>query len=632
MTNASNSPSSLSEVNRSVIISDKVGFIKRLLAFVGPAYLVSVGYMDPGNWATDIEGGSRFGYQLIWVLLMSNLMAVLLQTLCARLGIVSRKDLAQACRDSYPKPVAMVLWVLCEIAIAACDLAEVLGTAIGLNLLFGIPMLVGVFITAADVLLLLYFQHLGIRKVEAFILALITVVGACFLIEVFLAKPVWGDVAIGFIPHLNGDSLYIAIGIIGATVMPHNLYLHSALVQTRAIGNSKEKVKQACKYNLVDSAVALNMAFFVNAAILIVSAAVFYTNGQIVTEIGQAHDLMTPLMGTTLAATAFGIALLCSGQSSTLTGTLAGQVVMEGFINFKMRPWVRRSFTRVLAIAPAAIVIWLAGAEGTFRLLIFSQVILSLQLPFAVIPLIHFTSDKRKMGDFASPVWVRVLAWITAVIIVGLNVFLVYRTIGGWIETMGENAVWVELLVIPIAVALGGLLLYMIFGPMLRQWYKRSEEAEPTFSAADLAAPSFQRIGVALEATARDRAILAQAIPLARQHGAELLLIHVAEGMGPRFWRQESQDEEVRADQAYLDRLEAELSALGVHVRNQLGFGEPAQEIVRIADEKQLNLLVLGTHGHRFPQDILFGATATRVRHQLKIPVFMVRTDSPKSH
>jgi manganese transport protein len=630
MSNGSSSPSSLSEVNRSVVISDKVGMIKRLLAFVGPAYLISVGYMDPGNWATDIEGGSRFGYQLIWVLLMSNLMAVLLQTLCARLGIVSRSDLAQACRDSYSKPVAMVLWVLSEIAIAACDLAEVLGTAIGLNLLFGIPMLIGVFITAADVLLLLYFQHLGIRKVEAFILALITVVGVCFLIEVFLAKPDWHGVALGFIPHINGDSLYIAIGIIGATVMPHNLYLHSALVQTRAIGDTKKKVAQACKYNFIDSAVALNMAFFVNAAILIVSAAVFYANGQIVTEIGQAHDLMTPLMGTTLAATAFGIALLCSGQSSTLTGTLAGQVVMEGFINFKMRPWVRRSFTRVLAIAPAAIVIGISGAEGTFKLLILSQVILSLQLPFAVIPLIHFTSDRRRMGEFANPWWVKILAWVTAIVIVGLNVYLVVATLSGWIANLGGSAVWIELLIIPVAVALGGLLLYLIFGPMLREWHKRVDEEAPTFSTADLATPSFQRIGVALEATGRDGAILAQAIPLARQHVAQLVLIHVAEGMGPRFWKSESQDEEVRADQAYLDRLQLELSALGLQVENHLGFGEPAKEIVRIADEKNLNLMVLGTHGHRFPQDILFGATATRVRHQLKIPVFMVRTDKAK--
>ncbi len=623
---------SLSEVHRSVSIPDKMSMLKRLLAFVGPAYLVSVGYMDPGNWATDIEGGSRFGYQLLWVLLMSNLMAVVLQTLCARLGLVTRSDLAQACRDSYPRAVGFVLWILCEIAIAACDLAEVLGTAIGLNLLFGIPLLIGVVVTAADVLLLLFFQHLGIRKVEAFILAMITVVGACMLLEVFLAKPEWAGVLGGFVPRLSGESLYVAIGIIGATVMPHNLYLHSALVQTRAVGNSRAKIAQACKYNLIDSAVALNAAFFVNAAILIVSAAVFYSRGQVVTEIGQAHSLLAPLLGTAVASTAFGVALLFSGQSSTLTGTLAGQVVMEGFIRFHMRPWVRRLITRSLAIIPAAITIAIMGGRGTYSLLILSQVILSLQLPFAVIPLIHFTSDRRKMGEFANRLWVKLLAWAIALVIVSLNIRLVWGVLSEWISNAGDNAVWIELLIIPVVLALGGLLLYLVFGPFAREWYKRTGTGEePTFSAADLATPSFQRIGVALEATNRDRAILAQAVPMARQHDAELVLLHIAEGMGPRFWRDESQDEEVRSDQAYLDRLTAELAALGLRVQNVLGFGEPAKEIVRLAAEQKLNLLVLGTHGHRFPMDLIFGATATRVRHQLKIPVFMVRTDMKKA-
>jgi manganese transport protein len=621
---------SLSEVSRSVRIPDKVSFLRRLFAFVGPAYLISVGYMDPGNWATDIEGGSRFGYQLIWVLLMSNLMAVLLQTLCARLGIVTRRDLAQLCRDSYSRSIGIALWLLAEVAIAACDLAEVLGTAIGLNLLFGIPLLLGVFITAADVLLLLFFQHLGIRKVEAFVLALITIVGVSFLIEVFLAKPEWGGIVSGFVPKLSKESLYIAIGIIGATVMPHNLYLHSALVQTRDIGTDRKKVAQACKYNLIDSAIALNMAFFVNAAILVVASAVFFSHGEVVTEIAQAHALLDPLLGTTIASGAFALALLASGQSSTLTGTLAGQVIMEGFISFRMRPWVRRLMTRSLAIIPAAIVIAASGATGTYRLLIFSQVILSLQLPFAVIPLIHFTSDRTKMGEFANRGWVKILAWITAVVIIALNVYLVYGALTEWMSNAGENVMWIQALVIPVAVALSALLLYLMFGPVVRGLYRRPEAEAPSFSATDLTAPPFQKIGVALEATDRDREIMAQAVPMAREHGSDLVLIHVAEGMGPRFWSHESADEEVRSDRAYLERLQKELSEMGMRVEVQLGFGEPARELVRIATETRLNLLVLGTHGHRFPQDIIFGATATRVRHRLKIPVFMVRTDVKK--
>ena len=617
---------SLTEVHRTVAIPDRVSLWRRLFAFAGPAYLISVGYMDPGNWATDIEGGSRFGYQLIWVLLMSNMMAVLLQTLCARLGIVTGRDLAQACRDSYSKPVALVLYALCEVAIVACDLAEVLGTAIGLNLLFGIPLLIGVLVTAADVLLLLYFQHLGIRKVEAFILALVLTVGICFILEIWLAKPDWGGVAAGFIPHLSNESLYVAIGILGATVMPHNLYLHSALVQTRAVGRSPKQIAQACKYNLIDSAVALNAAFFVNAAILIMAAAVFFRNHQLVTEIGQAHELLTPLLGTTLASTAFGVALLCSGQSSTLTGTLAGQVVMEGFIHFRIRPWVRRLITRSLAIIPAAVTIALMGAHGTYKLLILSQVVLSLQLPFAVIPLIHFTADKRKMGLFASPTWVKTLAWLTAIIIVGLNIRLVYATITSWMSE-SSSPLLIGAIVIPLATGLAVLLAYLMIGPFMRELRRREVKEMPRFTQADLQSVPYHRIGVALEATSRDRQILAQAIPLASQHNAKLVLIHVAEGMGPRFWKGESRDEEVREDAQYLQHLQGELSVLGLKTEIQLGYGEPADEIVRLAKETDLDLLVIGTHGHRFPKDVLFGATVTRVRHKLAIPIFLVRTE-----
>ncbi|MBI1792448.1 MAG: Nramp family divalent metal transporter, partial [Acidobacteria bacterium] len=387
---------SLSDVHSSVPITD-VSMWRRMFAFAGPAYLVSVGYMDPGNWATDLEGGARFGYQLLWVLVMSNAMAILLQTLSARLGIVRGLDLAQVCRETYPRAISHALWFLCEIAIAACDLAEVLGAAIGLNLLFGLPLLTGVLLTSADTLLLLWFQRFGIRAVEGFVLSLITVMGVCFFLEILMAKPPLAEMATGLIPRLSGQSLYVAIGILGATVMPHNLYLHSALVQTRQIGLSEASKRTACRFNLIDSVVALNAALLVNAAILILSSAVFFTNGKVVTEIQQAHQLLAPLLGTTLAGVLFAVALLCSGQSSTLTGTLAGQIVMEGFLNFRMRPWLRRLLTRLLAIVPAAVVIYIAGDQGTFKLLILSQVILSMQLPFAVIPLIHFTSDRAKM-------------------------------------------------------------------------------------------------------------------------------------------------------------------------------------------------------------------------------------------
>ncbi|MDP4237345.1 MAG: Nramp family divalent metal transporter, partial [Bacteroidota bacterium] len=387
---------SLGEVHKSISITHKnKGIIRRLLAFGGPAYLVSVGYMDPGNWATDLEGGAKFGYVLVWVLLMSNLMALLLQTLSARLGIVTGRDLAQACRDHYAKPVTIALWILCEIAIIACDLAEVLGTAIAINLLFDIPLLWGVFITALDVLVLLALQHLGMRKLEAVILTLSLLIGFCFIFEIFLARPELPSVMSGFIPHLPSGSLVIAIGIIGATVMPHNLYLHSALVQTREFDQTADGKRDACKYNLIDSFLALNGAFFINAAILILAGAVFFTQGKVVTEIQQAHELLSPLLGTKMAGILFAVALLASGQSSTITGTIAGQIVMEGFLHWKIRPALRRIITRSLAIIPAALVLSIFGDESTLSLLIISQVVLSMQLAFAIIPLVHFTSERK---------------------------------------------------------------------------------------------------------------------------------------------------------------------------------------------------------------------------------------------
>jgi len=385
--------------------------------------------MDPGNWATDIEGGARFGYQLLWVLLLSNWMAILLQTLSARLGLFAGRDLAQACRDYYSRPVSFVLWIFCEIAIVACDLAEVLGSAIGLNLLFGIPLMMGVLITAADVLVLLALQKHGIRKMEAMVISLVVVVGLCYVVEIFLAHPDWGPLALGLVkPSIDSQSLYVAIGILGATVMPHNLYLHSALVQSRRVERTEKDLEAAAKYNLIDSAVALNLAFFVNAAILVMGAAVFHRNGVVVTELSQAHATLVPLVGTSLSATLFAIALLCAGQSSTLTGTLAGQIVMEGFLRIRIRAWMRRLITRSLAIIPAAAVIAIKGEQGSYQLLILSQVILSLQLPFAIVPLVQFTSSRARMGRYANPLWLKIIAWIIAGFIILLNGWLLVLT------------------------------------------------------------------------------------------------------------------------------------------------------------------------------------------------------------
>src|SRR5687767_13919951 len=428
---------SLAEVYRTIPVAHAHWF-RKILAFAGPGYLVAVGYMDPGNWATDLAGGSRFGYTLLSVILISNMMAVLLQGLAAKLGIATGRDLAQACRDHYSKPVAMVLWFLCEIAIAACDLAEVIGTAIALNLLFGIPLPWGIAITAFDVLLVLYLQNRGFRLLEALIITLIAVVGGCFLFEIIISRPSFTAIAAGFVPSAeivtNPAMLYIAISILGATVMPHNLYLHSSIIQTRRYEESFEGKREAVRYAFLDSTIALSFALFINASILIVAAASFHTTGNTeVAEIQDAYKLLTPLLGAG-ASTMFALALLASGQNSTLTGTLAGQIVMEGFLNIRLRPWLRRLITRGIAIIPAAIVAVLYGASGTAKLLVLSQVILSLQLSFAVVPLVMFTSDRAKMGEFVNAPWVKALAYLVAVVIATLNAWLLYQTFAEWIS------------------------------------------------------------------------------------------------------------------------------------------------------------------------------------------------------
>ena len=614
---------SLPEVHGSVGIPLGPSVWRRLFAFAGPAYMISVGYMDPGNWATDIEGGSRFAYQLLWILLLSNLMAVLLQTLSARLGIVTGRDLAQSCRDAYPRPVALSLWVLCEVAIGACDLAEVLGTAIGLKLLFGLPLLVGVLVTALDVFVLLAMQRLGIRRMEGFILALVAAIGACYLFEIFLVHPDWKGVLGGFRPRLGSpEALYVAIGMLGATVMPHNLYLHSALVQTRQVTRSREGMRQANRYNLIDSGVALNCAFLVNAAILILAAAAFNRRGLVVTELGQAHSLLAPLLGTSLAGLAFAIALLFAGQSSTLTGTLAGQVVMEGFLALRMRPWMRRLLTRSLALVPAVVTIALLGDGATYKLLILSQVVLSLQLPFAVVPLVRFTGDRGKMGEFASGPLLQVLAWATALGIIFLNVKLVAAVVGERLVALGP---------LPRAAAaagfaaLGGLLLYVAAEPLLARFRRPAAVAAPAIES--IPARGYRRIAAALAADRWDPPILEHAVSLARANGAELLLVHVAEGFGPRFFGRESDDLETRDDRRYLAAARTAAAERGVPARVLLRYGAPVDELTRAVEEEGVDLMVMGAHGHRILGDLLFGSTVDPLRHRVKIPVLVVREE-----
>ena len=425
------------EVHRSLTVPKTASFWRKMVAFAGPGFLVAVGYMDPGNWATDLAAGSKYNYSLLSVIMISNLMAILLQSLAVKLGVVTERDLAQACRDHYSKPVSFLLWIGCEIAIAACDLAEVIGTAIALQLLFGIPLLIGVCLTAADVLIILFLQNRGFRYIEALVISLIGVIAFCFGLEILFSRPEFAGIARGFAPSTDilrdPGMLYIAIGILGATVMPHNLYLHSSVVQTRNYERTPEGKREAIKFSDIDTAVALTLALFVNAAILIVSAATFYRSGHSeVAEIGDAFKLLTPLLGWSGASILFALALLASGQNSTLTGTLAGQIVMEGFLNIRLKPWLRRLITRLVAIVPAVIVTAFYGSRGTANLLILSQVVLSMQLSFAVFPLVLFTSDNRKMGEFVNAAWVKALAWTTAVFIAVLNAWLLVQIFRGW--------------------------------------------------------------------------------------------------------------------------------------------------------------------------------------------------------
>lgn len=623
---------SLSEVHASVEASSRKGW-RKLWAFMGPAYLVSVGYMDPGNWATDIAGGSQFGYTLIWVLLMSNLMALLLQSLSARLGVVRQLDLAQASREEYRPGVNYALWLMAEIAIAATDLAEVLGMAIGLQLLFGLPLIWGVSLTVLDTLLILMLHSFGMRKMEAFIVALVAVIGGAFLVEMILAKPNMSELMIGFIPSLPNDTaLYIAIGIIGATVMPHNLYLHSSLVQTRRIDSSTEKgIWSALKYNLIDSTIALNAAFFVNAAILVLAASTFFKAGMFeVAEIQDAHQLLAPLLGTELAPILFGVALLAAGQSSTITGTLSGQIVMEGYLHIRIAPWLRRLITRLIAIIPAYIVILLYGERETGPLLVLSQVILSLQLGFAIIPLIHFTSDKVKMGVFANKMWVKILAWTIAIVIIGLNVQLVINEVTGWLKEAEDP--WIILVtVIPVCIAAAVLLVYITFKPLIdrRSLDKASRIPHGTaVTLENINKPIYNRIAVAIDFTSVDSTAIQSALA---QGGtmASYLLIHVVETAGAMVYGSSIADKESSVDNAALQNYAGQLIEKGYEVEIKIGYGNPKRRIPAMVKEFNADLLVMGAHGHNFIKDLIFGTTVDTVRHRVEIPVFIVRESQP---
>lgn len=614
---------SLSEVHESIDTTRKFTGWRKIFSFLGPAYLVSVGYMDPGNWATDLAGGSKYGYTLIWVLLMSNLMALLLQGLSARLGIVRGRDLAQANREAYPKYVNFILYLLAEIAIAACDLAEVLGMAIGIQLLTGLPLVWGVSITVLDTFLLLYLQRLGIRKMEAFIITLVAIIAICFLIQIVLAKPHLGEVAKGLIPSVpDSTALYIAIGIIGATVMPHNLYLHSALVQTRKIEKTDQGIKLALRFNRIDTTVALNIAFLVNAAILILAATVFFKTGNSgVAEIKEAHRLLPGFLGKT-APVLFALALIAAGQSSTVTGTLAGQIIMEGYLSLRINPLLRRLITRMIAIVPALIVILVYGEDRVDALLVTSQVILSLQLGFAVIPLIQFVSDKKTMGKFAIGPVTKAAAWLIASVLVFLNLKMLYNEA---VPVFESDSFWLKAAVAGTALFFCALLIYIIAYPFIQKNKKEKSillhKAGPLLP--QIAGPVFNKIAIALDFSENDSKILSYAIGQGNISSSYVLL-HIVESAPAKLLGKESDDFETRNDKQQMNDYVAQLTAQGFKAQGEIGYRNRVKEIVRIVKESNADMLVIGAHGHTGMKDFIYGATVNAVRHELKIPVLVV--------
>lgn len=618
------SDKSLDTLHESVPVQNKKGW-RKFLAFIGPAYLVSVGYMDPGNWATDLAGGAAFGYQLIWILLLSNIMAVLLQSLSARLGIVRRLDLAQVNRETYPPVVNFILYVLAELAIAATDLAEVLGMAIGIKLLTGLPLMYGTCITVLDTFLFLYLQKYGIRKMEAFIILLVATIGISFFVQLFIAQPNLSYAIKGFIPSsLSPEALYIAVGIIGATVMPHNLYLHSALVQTRKIDRNSKGIRKSIFYNFIDSAVALNAAFFVNASILILAATAFYSTGYThVAKIEEAHSLLAPLLGSKLAPILFAIALIAAGQSSTVTGTLAGQIVMEGYLKIRLNPWIRRLLTRLVAIVPAVLVIGIMGEGRVDALLIFSQVILSLQLGFAVIPLIHFVSDKVTMGEYAIGRPIKILSWIVATILVYLNSHLVLDFATSFIQE--SQSLFLKIILISFIVFFAFLVLFITVYPLFR---KRDQTKDADFHGAlielDLSQEApVNRIAIAVDFSVADAKLIKTALQHAHQ-ATEFIFIHVVESATAKYLADASDDEETRKDQMRLTIYAQALEKKGYKAITCLGYHHRVKEIVRIVSISNAQLLVMGAHKHHGWKDYVFGETIESVRHKVDIPVLIV--------
>lgn len=618
------SDKSLDTLHESVPVQNKKGW-RKFLAFIGPAYLVSVGYMDPGNWATDLAGGAAFGYQLIWILLLSNIMAVLLQSLSARLGIVRRLDLAQVNRETYPPVVNFILYVLAELAIAATDLAEVLGMAIGIKLLTGLPLMYGTCITVLDTFLFLYLQKYGIRKMEAFIILLVATIGISFFVQLFIAQPNLSYAIKGFIPSsLSPEALYIAVGIIGATVMPHNLYLHSALVQTRKIDRNSKGIRKSIFYNFIDSAVALNAAFFVNASILILAATAFYSTGYThVAKIEEAHSLLAPLLGSKLAPILFAIALIAAGQSSTVTGTLAGQIVMEGYLKIRLNPWIRRLLTRLVAIVPAVLVIGIMGEGRVDALLVFSQVILSLQLGFAVIPLIHFVSDKVTMGEYAIGWPIKILSWIVATILVYLNSHLVLDFATSFIQD--SQSLFLKIILISFIVFFAFLVLFITVYPLFR---KRDQTKDADFHGAlielDLSQEApVNRIAIAVDFSVADAKLIKTALQHAHQ-ATEFIFIHVVESATAKYLADASDDEETRKDQMRLTIYAQALEKKGYKAITCLGYHHRVKEIVRIVSISNAQLLVMGAHKHHGWKDYVFGETIESVRHKVDIPVLIV--------
>ncbi len=600
---------------------------QKLISFMGPAYMVSVGYMDPGNWATDIAAGSKYGYALIWVIILSNIIAILVQSHSARLGIVTGKDIAQFSRAYYPKSLNFVFWLLAEIAIAATDLAEILGMAIGLKLLFGLNMLAGVTLTLFDTFIIMYLIKKGIRQWEAIIIGLISVIGISFVIELFFSKPDLSELIKGIIPSLpDSGALYIAIGIIGATVMPHNIYLHSSMVQTRQFSKDTAGRSSAIKYNFIDTIIALNFALFVNSAILILAASTFYKSGHFdVQDIMDAHKMLAPLLGTELAPVLFAVALIASGQSSTLTGTLTGQIIMEGYLNLRITPWLRRLITRLLAVIPAFITIVVAGEKMVGNLLILSQVILSLQLGFVVVPLIHWVSSSKIMGEFAIKLPARIVSWLSILLIIGLNLKMVVELTADWISCSSDPLL-IYILVIPLMVAVFILLIYSIVEPFFRKDIV-AEIVSPHPAAENfiLNTPKpFNKIGIGVDFTSGDISSINYAIKFGIEK-TEIMLIHVVESTTARMMTTEVFDNETVVDTSALNKYAQQLKRLDVNATIYIGFGQVEHALPQIVKEQGIELLLMSSHKKGFLHRFFKGTTINKIQQKVDIPVFIAK-------